>query len=198
MQYPKAFQSLIAHFSALPSVGPKMAERIVLYLFKQHPDKLQSFAESLEELPRLKSCTRCYHIAETELCNVCSDSRRDATVLCVVEEPLDVIAIERIGIYSGLYHVLGGLLESGKNDNSSNLRIHELLDRVQGDGIKEVILATNPTTEGDLTALYLKKKLEPSGVKITRIGRGLATGGDIEYADELTLSAALTNRKELA
>lgn len=198
MQYPKAFQSLIAHFSALPSVGPKMAERIVLYLFKQHPDKLQSFAESLEELPRLKSCTRCYHIAETELCNVCNDSRRDATVLCVVEEPLDVIAIERIGIYSGLYHVLGGLLESGKNDNSSNLRIHELLDRVQGDGIKEVILATNPTTEGDLTALYLKKKLEASGVKITRIGRGLATGGDIEYADELTLSAALTNRKELA
>jgi len=198
MQYPKAFQSLIAHFSALPSVGPKMAERIVLYLFKQHPDKLQSFAESLEELPRLKSCTRCYHIAETELCNVCSDSRRDATVLCVVEEPLDVIAIERIGIYSGLYHVLGGLLESGKNDNSNNLRIHELLDRVQSDGIKEVILATNPTTEGDLTALYLKKKLEASGVKITRIGRGLATGGDIEYADELTLSAALTNRKELA
>lgn len=175
-----------------------MAERIVLYLFKQHPDKLQGFAESLEELPRLKSCTRCYHIAETELCNVCSDSRRDATVLCVVEEPLDVIAIERIGIYSGLYHVLGGLLESGKNDNSSNLRIHELLDRVQSDGIKEVILATNPTTEGDLTALYLKKKLEASGVKITRIGRGLATGGDIEYADELTLSAALTNRKELA
>ncbi len=198
MQYPKAFQSLIAHFSALPSVGPKMAERIVLYLFKQHPDKLQGFAESLEELPRLKSCTRCYHIAETELCNVCSDSRRDATVLCVVEEPLDVIAIERIGIYSGLYHVLGGLLESGKNDNSSNLRIHELLDRVQSDGIKEVILATNPTTEGDLTALYLKKKLEPAQVKITRIGRGLATGGDIEYADELTLSAALTNRKELA
>jgi recombination protein RecR len=198
MQYPKAFQSLIAHFSALPSVGPKMAERIVLYLFKQDADKLQSFAESLEELPRLKSCTRCFHIAETELCNVCSDTRRDATVLCVVEEPLDVIAIERLGIYSGLYHVLGGLLESGKNDNSSNLRIGELLHRVMNDGIKEVILATNPTTEGDLTALYLKKKLEASGVKITRMGRGLSTGGDIEYADELTLSAALTNRKELA
>lgn len=198
MQYPKAFQSLIAHFSALPSVGPKMAERIVLYLFKQDPEKLQSFAESLEELPRLKSCTRCFHIAETELCNVCSDTRRNTTVLCVVEEPLDVIALERISIYSGLYHVLGGLIESGKNDNSNNLRIRELLDRVQNDGIQEVILATNPTTEGDLTALYLKKKLEPLAVKITRIGRGLATGGDIEYADELTLSAALTNRKELA
>lgn len=198
MQYPKAFQSLIAHFSALPSVGPKMAERIVLYLFKQDADKLQHFAESLEQLPRLKSCTRCFHIAESELCSVCADTRRDTTVLCVVEEPLDVIALERIGIYSGLYHVLGGLLESGKNDNSSNLRITELLERVENDGIREVILATNPTTEGDLTALYLKKKLEASEVKITRIGRGLSTGGDIEYADELTLSAALTNRKELA
>ncbi len=198
MQYPKVFQTLIAHFSALPSVGPKMAERIVLYLFKQNPDKLQSFAESLEELPRLKSCTRCFHIAESDLCSICADTRRDTTALCVVEEPLDVIALERIGIYSGLYHVLGGLLESGKNDNSGNLRIRELLERVQNDGIKEVILATNPTTEGDLTALYLKKKLEASPVKITRIGRGLSTGGDIEYADELTLSAALTNRKELA
>lgn len=197
MQYPKAFQSLIAHFSALPSVGPKMAERIVLYLFKQSPEKLQSFAESLEELPRLKSCTRCFHIAESELCDICSNPRRDTTVLCVLEEPLDVIALERINIYSGLYHVLGGLLESGKNDNSGNLRISELLKRVENEAIKEVILATNPTTEGDLTALYLKKKLEPLQVKITRIGRGLATGGDIEYADELTLSAALTNRKEL-
>ena len=198
MQYPKVFQTLIAHFSALPSVGPKMAERIVLYLFKQDPEKLQSFAESLEELPRLKSCARCFHIAESDLCTISADTRRDTTALCVVEEPLDVIALERIGIYSGLYHVLGGLLESGKNDNSGNLRIRELLERVQNDGIKEVILATNPTTEGDLTALYLKKKLEPLSVKITRIGRGLSTGGDIEYADELTLSAALTNRKELA
>ncbi len=198
MQYPKVFQSLIAHFSALPSVGPKMAERIVLYLFKQDPEKLQAFAESLEELPRLKSCTRCFHIAENELCDICANPRRDTTVLCVVEEPLDVIAIERLGIYSGLYHVLGGLLESGKNDNSGNLRITELLHRVADERIVEVILATNPTTEGDLTALYLKKKLEASGAKITRMGRGLSTGGDIEYADELTLSAALTNRKELA
>lgn len=174
-----------------------MAERIVLYLFKQDAEKLQNFAESLEELPRLKSCTRCFHIAEDELCGICADTRRDQAALCVVEEPLDVIAIERIGIYHGLYHVLGGVLESGKNDNSGNLRITELLHRVEGDDIKEVILATNPTTEGDLTALYLKKKLEPHQVKITRIGRGLSTGGDIEYADELTLSSALTNRKEL-
>lgn len=197
MQYPKAFQSLISHFSSLPSVGPKMAERIVLYLFKQNAEKLENFAESLEDLPRLKSCTRCFHIAEGELCNICTDSRREQKVLCLVEEPLDVIAIERIDIYHGLYHVLGGVLESGKTDNSSSLRITELLHRVEDEGIEEVILATNPTTEGDLTALYIKKKLEPYKVKITRIARGLSTGGDIEYADELTLTSALTNRKEL-
>ena len=197
MHYPKVFQSLIAHFSTLPSVGPKMAERIVLYLFKQDEEKLQSFAESLEALHHLKSCTRCFHIAEGELSSICADTKRITDTLCLVEEPLDVIAIERTGAYQGLYHVLGGLLESGKSDNSDNLHINELLHRVANDGIKEVILATNPTTEGDLTALYLKKKLEPYKIKITRIGRGMATGGDIEYADELTLVSSLTNRKEL-
>jgi len=197
MHYPKVFQSLIAHFSTLPSVGPKMAERIVLYLFKQDEEKLQSFAESLEALHHLKSCTRCFHIAEGELCSICADTKRITDTLCLVEEPLDVIAIERTGAYQGLYHVLGGLLESGKSDNSDNLHINELLHRVANDGIKEVILATNPTTEGDLTALYLKKKLEPCKIKVTRIGRGMATGGDIEYADELTLVSSLTNRKEL-
>lgn len=197
MHYPKVFQSLIAHFSGLPSVGPKMAERIVLYLFKQDEEKLQSFAESLEALHHLKSCTRCFHIAEGELCFICADTKRIQNTLCLVEEPLDVIAIERTGAYQGLYHVLGGLLESGKSDNSQNLRVSELIRRVENDGIQEVILATNPTTEGDLTALYLKKKLEPYKIKVTRIGRGMATGGDIEYADELTLVSSLTNRKEL-
>lgn len=197
MKYPSSFQNLINHFSALPSVGPKMAERIVLYLFKQDEAKLSHFAEALEELHRLKSCTRCFHIAEDDLCAICADPKRFQKTLCVVEEPLDVIAIERTGSYLGLYHVLGGLLESGRNDNSQNLRIPELLQRVADDHIEEVILATNPTTEGDLTALYLKKKLEPSGTKITRIARGLSTGGDIEYADELTLTSALTNRKDL-
>ncbi len=197
MQYPKIFQSLIAQFSSLPSVGPKMAERLVLYLFKQDEEKLQAFAESLEGLHRLKSCTRCFHIAEGDLCSICADQKRDQTTVCVVEEPLDVIAIERTGSFNGLYHVLGGVLESGKNDNSQNLRIQELLHRAKHDTLQEVILATNPTTEGDLTALYLKKKLEPLKIRVTRIARGLSTGGDIEYADELTLSSALTNRKDL-
>lgn len=197
MQYPKVFQSLIAHFSSLPSVGPKMAERLVLYLFKQNEEKLQNFAESLEALHHLKSCSRCFHIAENELCYICADAKRFTNTLCVVEEPLDVIAIERTGVYQGRYHVIGGLLESGRNDNSQNLTIAELLKRIDDETIDEVILATNPTTEGDLTALYLKKKLEPYKIKITRIGRGMATGGDIEYADDLTLIASLTNRKEL-
>ncbi|MEK7494765.1 MAG: recombination mediator RecR [Patescibacteria group bacterium] len=197
MQYPKAFQSLIAHFSALPSVGPKMAERIVMYLFKQDPEKLDNFAESLEELHRLNSCIRCFHIAEGELCSICADPKRDQSVLCVVEEPLDVIAIERTGSLSGLYHVLGGVIETGRNDNSQSLRVAELLHRVEEGTFQEVILATNPTTEGDMTALYLKKKLEPFGIKVTRIARGLATGGDIEYADELTLRSSMSNRQEL-
>jgi recombination protein RecR len=197
MHYPKVFQSLIAHFSSLPSIGPKMAERIVLSLFKQDEEKLQNFAASLEALKHLKTCTRCFHIAENELCDICSDIKRLDDTLCVVEEPLDVIAIERTGVYQGLYFVIGGLLASGRSDNSDNLHITELIERVKDGAIKEVILATNPTTEGDLTALYLKKKLEPFHIKVTRIGRGMATGGDIEYADELTLTSSLTNRKEL-
>lgn len=196
MHYPKVFQSLISHFSSLPSVGPKMAERLVLFLFKQDKEKIQNFAESLEAIKNLKTCTRCFHITENELCGICSDAKRFMDTLCVVEEPLDVIAIERTGSYQGLYHVLGGLMDGGRNENN-NLRITELIERVKNGNIKEVILATNPTTEGDLTALYLKKKLEPFNIKITRLGRGMATGGDIEYADELTLTSSLTNRREL-
>ncbi len=193
MLYPKAFQSLIAHFSSLPSIGPKAAERIVLYLFKQDANKLQDFAESFEALEELKSCTRCFHIAEDTLCTICEDSRREQGTICLVEEPLDVIAIERAGTYHGLYHVLGGVLETSRNATNNHLRVSELLKRIEK-GVTEVILATNPTTEGDLTAMYLKKKLEPYDIKVTRIGRGMATGGDIEYADELTLKAALQNR----
>lgn len=171
-----------------------MAERIVLYLFKQDPAKLQDFAESFEALQELKSCTRCFHIAEADLCAICQDKHRDQSIICLVEEALDVIALERAGSYHGLYHVLGGVLETGKNETNGHLHVTELLRRVADEGTKEVVLATNPTTEGDLTALYLKKKLEASGVKVTRIARGLATGGDIEYADELTLRSALDNR----
>ena len=196
--YPKPFEKLIQHFTSLPSVGPKMAERLVLYLFKQNQDKLEDFAQCLEDIHKLQICKQCFHIAESTLCSICLDTRRDTSLLCVVEEPLDIIAIERTRSFQGRYHVLGGVMEPVKKNAMVNpLRIMELLQRVEDENIAEVVLATNPTTEGDLTALYLKKKLEAFDIKITRIARGLATGGDIEYADEITLTSAITNRKNL-
>ncbi len=197
MQYPRAFQNLIAQFASLPSIGPKMAERLVLYLFKQEDEKLMAFAESLENLKHLKACERCFYITENHLCVFCKDEKRTLGVLCVVEEPLDVIAIERTGSFSGRYHVLGGVLEGSGDAKEKELHIQELLERINSEHITEVILALNPTTEGDLTALFLKTKLKSLPVKVTRIARGMATGGDIEYADELTLSSSLENRKEL-
>jgi recombination protein RecR len=198
MRYPRPFQNLIAHFSALPSVGPKMAERIVLYLFKQEDSRLTEFAEALESLKDLSFCTRCFHISERTLCDICEDPKRDTSVLCVVEEPMDVIAIEKSGSFTGRYHCLGGVMQAGSGNGNPSLRIAELLHRIPEESVREVILALNPTTEGDLTALYLKKKLsDMPGVSITRLARGLATGGDIEYADEMTLRSALTNREKL-
>jgi recombination protein RecR len=191
--FPKSFKKLIDNFASLPSVGPKMAERLVLHLFKQDKEKIAEFSENLGAIKKLKTCKRCFNIAEEELCEICRDSKRDSSAICVVEEPLDIISIERIHIYRGLYHVLGGTVESGEHE----LKIPELLKRIESEKIKEVIIAVNPTTEGDITALYLKRKIQPLNIKLTRLARGLATGGDIEYADELTLSEALTNRREL-
>lgn len=181
--------------SSLPSVGPKMAERLVLFLFKQDIEKIRDFAENLLEIKNMKICRRCFNIAESELCEYCKDERRDQHSICVVEEPLDIISLERTKAYQGLYHVLGGVIQVG--NSGAELKIPELISRIENEGITEVILATNPTTEGDATALYLKKKMQPLNIKITRLGRGLSTGADLEYADELTLSEALTNRKEL-
>lgn len=194
--YPKAFQKLIKNLASLPSVGPKMAERLVLYLFKQDAEKIKEFAENLLEIKSMKICHKCFNIAESELCEYCKDYKRDQHSICVVEEPLDIISLERTKAYNGLYHVLGGVLQVG--DNTGNeLKIPQLLDRIKKDKVTEVILAMNPTTEGDATALYLKHKIEPLYIKVTRLGRGLSTGADLEYADEITLSEALTNRKEL-
>lgn len=173
-----------------------MAERLVLFLFKQDMAKIQDFSENLLNIKDLKICQKCYNIAEEDLCAFCRDPKRDQKTLCVVEEPLDIISLERTRAFHGLYHVLGGVLQTG--DPGSELKIPQLLSRVQKEQIQEVILATNPTVEGDATALYLKRKLQAfEGIKITRLGRGLSTGADLEYADEITLSEALTNRKEL-
>ena len=194
--FPKSFKKLIDQFSSLPSVGPKMAERLVLYLFKQDTAKLKEFAESLEALKNLNECKQCFNIAEENLCEICKNSQREQKTICVVEEPLDIISIEKTSAYKGIYHVLGGVIFLG-NENTP-LKINELLTRIKNEGIQEIILATNPTTEGDATALYIKSKLkEFSNLKITRLARGLSTGGDIEYADEITLGSAITNRRDL-
>ncbi|MFA5993493.1 MAG: recombination mediator RecR [Parcubacteria group bacterium] len=192
--YPKPLKKLIEHFSSLPSVGPKMAERLVIYLFKQSPEKINDFAKTLSELKTsLRYCEKCFNISEQNICAICADTKRDQSIICVVEEPLDIFAIEKTRQFSGLYHVLGGVLEN--ISPSSTLKISELQNRVQNDGIAEVIIAMNPTTEGDATALYIARTLKEYGVKTTRLARGLSTGGDIEYADEITLSSAIMNRR---
>lgn len=172
-----------------------MAERLVLYLFKQDKEKIQEFADNLEQIQHMKSCRKCFNIAEEDLCEICSNSKRNQKQLCVVEEPLDIISLEKTRIYQGLYFVLGGNIFQSNDKNE--LKIPELVKRIENEKIEEIIIATNPTTEGDATALYLKRKIQPLNVKITQLARGLTTGGDIEYIDDATLSAALSNRKEI-
>lgn len=193
--YPKSFKRLIDHFASLPSVGPKMAERLVLYLFKQNTEKLEDFAESLSNLKKnLRYCKRCANISEGDLCSICRDENRDQKTICVVEDPLDIIAIEKTKRYTGSYHVLGGLLSPG-DKNQEHIRFNELLTRIKNENTEEVIIATNPTTEGDATALYIQRLLKESAIKVTRLARGLSTGADLEHADEITLGSAITNRK---
>jgi recombination protein RecR len=193
--FPKAFKKLIENFSALPSIGPKMAERLVLHLFKQEKEKLQDFSENLLSIQKLGFCRRCFNIAESDLCEICQDTKRNPKIICVVEEPLDIISIEKTRAFNGLYHVLGGVISL--NREVIPLKINELVKRITQEKTEEIIIATNPTTEGDTTALYLKNQIKGLPVKITRLARGLSTGGDIEYADEITLSSALSNRKEI-
>jgi len=194
--YPKIFQKLIENFSSLPSVGPKMAERLVLFLFKQDREKLEDFSQNLLKLKDLKVCKKCFNISEGELCSICSNPHREKSAICVVEDALDVISIERTGLYKGVYHILGGALNT--NNEKNDLKIPELLKRIKEEKPQEILIATNPTTEGDLTSLYIKRKLQDfKDLKITRLGRGLSTGSDIEYADEMTLGSALTNREKM-
>jgi recombination protein RecR len=193
--FPKSFQKLIDHFASLPSVGPKMAERLVLYLWKYDQEKLDDFAETLKELKsRISFCAECFNISENGLCSICQDKKRDRSLICVVEEPLDVIAIEKTRQMRGLYHVLGGTINAPA-DKNNDLKIKELIARLKKNTVKEVIIATNPTTEGEATALYLARLIRPLNAKITRLARGLPTGGDIEYADEATLTGSLEGRK---
>lgn len=172
-----------------------MAERLVLHLFKQDKDTLLSFAKNMENIAGLRQCCVCYHVCEEELCEICQNTHRDTKTICVVEDALDVISIEKTGVYKGVYHVLGGIIEVGKSTKADELTIPQLLKRVEETGPKEVIIATNPTAEGDMTALYIRRKLQDFPIIVSRLARGMSTGGDIEYADEETISGAISNRR---
>lgn len=197
---PRAVRTLIDELSKLPGIGPKSASRLTYYLLRADRDQAERLGVALSELrANTQFCSVCYNITESDPCPVCSDDQRQVDALCVVEEPLDVLALERARAYHGRYHVLHGLISPINGIGPDQLRIRELLQRVASarPAIKEVILATNPTMEGESTAMYLQSQLEKYGVRITRLARGLPVGGDLEYADATTLARALEERQSM-
>lgn len=200
MRTIKPVQKVIDAFENLPGIGPKTAARLAYYLLRLPQERLEKFADSLARLKaETKICRVCFNIGEEELCPICDDLNRDKEIICVVEEPLDLLALERADGYGGVYHVLGGAISPLANIGPDDLFISQLLERVKKSGVKEVILATNSSMEGEATAMYLAekiRKLNPE-IRVTRLGRGLPTGAEVEYADGLTLSRALENRREM-
>ena len=196
--YEGPIQDLIDELARLPGIGPKSAQRLAFYLVKAPDEDARRLADVVVAAKeRITFCRECGNVAEGELCRVCRDPGRDATVLCVVEEPKDAATIERAGIVKGRYHILGGAISPLDGVGPEDLRVQELLDRVERHGVTEVILATNPNLEGNATAMYVGALLKPLGVRATRLASGLPVGGDLEYADEVTLSQALEGRREL-
>lgn len=201
MKYPNALIQLIRELSRLPGVGPKSAQRLAFYLFAQTREEVEAIAQAmLEAKQTLKLCPVCYNITDTDLCAVCMDSTRDQEVICVVEEPGDVIAIERSGEFGGLYHVLHGALSPMNGIGPEQIKLGGLIKRINARGDNsaalEVILATSTTVEGEATSMYVQRQLEPLGVNVTRIAYGLPVGGALEYADEVTLGRAIAGRQK--
>ena len=195
--YEGPVQALIDELGRLPGIGPKSAQRIAFYLLKAAPEDANRLARSITEAKaRVTWCRRCFNLAEGDLCLYCRDERRDPTSLCVVEEPRDIVAVERTHEFHGRYHVLQGAISPIEGIGPEQLRVKELVRRVGEEGVTEVILATNPNIEGEATAMYLAKLLKPLGVRVTRIASGLPVGGDLEYADEVTLGRALEGRRD--
>lgn len=191
-------QSLINEFSKLPTIGPKTAARLVFYLLNRPRNEAQSLSEAILAVKdKVRLCTLCFSLTEHEPCDICTDERRDRTTLCVVAEAKDIYAIERTGAYRGRYHVLGGLISPMDGVGPAQLRVKELIERVGAENPVEVILATNPNAEGEATALYLSRLITPSGTSVTRLAYGLPIGGDLDYADEITLTKALEGRRAL-
>lgn len=198
MQIAQPLQIAIEELSKLPSIGKKTAQRLALHILKSDKEQVYDLIKSIKELKtKLKFCERCFNIAEEELCEICKSVKRDKSVLCVVEEASDVIAIERTNEFNGIYHVLGGVLSPLSGINPDQLKIKEMIRRFEKEEINEVILAVNPDTEGETTSLYLAKLIKPLGIKVTRIARGLPIGGDLEFADEATIGRAILNRSDL-
>lgn len=196
--YAGPVQDLIDELGRLPGVGPKSAQRIAFHLLKLGKDDALRLARAIAEAKdRVSFCRTCFNIAEGDHCGICADPRRDTTVVCVVEEPRDLVAVEKTGEFNGRYHVLQGAISPIEGVGPEQLRIRELLDRIGADGIAEVILCTNPNLEGEATAMYLGRLLKPLGLRVTRIASGLPVGGDLEYADELTLGRALEGRRDV-
>jgi recombination protein RecR len=196
--YPEPVSRLIEALQRLPGIGPKTAQRLAFFLLKQPAEEVTRLAEALSQLRLLIShCRTCFNVTQEDPCRICTDPRRDARLLCVVEEPNDLLVLEHTGEFRGRYHVLLGALSPLGGIGPEDLKVRELLSRLEREPVEEIILATNPSVEGEATAIYLAKLLKPFALRITRIARGLPVGGDLEYADEVTLSKALEGRRDM-
>ncbi len=195
---PPSVSRLIDAFSRLPGIGPKTAARLTFYLFRAPDELAMGLSDALRDLKEKTTlCERCFNITEKSPCPICSDPGRDQSTVCVVEDPMDLLAIERTGAYHGLYHVLHGVISPVEGIGPDDLKIRELLRRLHSEPVKEVILATNPTMEGEATAMYIARQVLPLGIKVTRLARGLPVGGDLEYADGVTLARAMEDRQKV-
>ena len=198
MIYPKAIATLIEHFQKFPSIGPKSAQRMAFYLLRMPLSEVEKFAKAmLDAKLNTKSCQVCYNISTESPCEICTSDKRDRSVICVVSETKDLIAIEKTNEYKGLYHVLQGLISPMDGIGADDIRIKELLNRLASEEVQEIILALSPSVEGEATSLYLTKLIKPFGVKVSRIAFGLPVGADLEYADEITLARAIEGRREI-
>ena len=196
--YAPVVQTLIDELGKLPSIGPKSAQRIAFHLLKLPTEDAHRLARAITEAKaKVTFCARCWNVAESAYCSICTDVRRDTSVVCVVEEARDIVAVEKTGEFNGRYHVLLGAFNPIEGIGAEHLKIRELLTRLEPEDIKEIILCTNPNIEGEATALYLARLLKPLGLRVTRIASGLPVGSDLEYADELTLGRALEGRREV-
>ncbi len=194
----EAINRLIQELNHLPGIGPKSAQRIAYYLLRSNEEQIKQLIEALQSLKQKTIlCSICFNVTETDPCAICRSDRRDKSKVCIVEQPQDIIAIEHTNIYNGTYHVLHGAISPTEGIGADNIRIRELMSRLQNDGVTEVILATNTNLEGEQTALYLSQMITPLGIKVTRLARGLPFGTELEYADDITLTRAFEGRREL-